>query len=475
MKRRKVFSSDLMEIGVIRWLLRLHPLQFLFILPVLAIVILASISMVAGVKDPGFNFGLVATWVVWWALLIGLFAVFGRGWCFMCPFGAVVDWIQRRSLWWKTKWHLGFNFKYPRRLQNLWLGTALFVGFIFMDAGYGISNSPVLTAGLVAVLFLGAMWIALLYEKRLFCRYLCPLTVFIGMSSMFAPFEIRRKDAEVCRNCQTKDCFRGNEHYHGCPTSQFQGGEMDSNRDCVLCTECIKACPHENVTARVRWWGHDLWARKKSRLDESVAAVILASLVTMVSFILVLFLPKLYLIMRPVLPAGTPPNDLPRLVSISIVYLGGIAAALLLMYGFSYMARLFSGAKNISTGTFFANFGYAAVPLGVMKFLSDILDHIFRTWGAFGDAFKALSNDFPQNRLMLSHVTVKQLMSVEQTYWLQVVMIGIGFAFGLYIARKLAGRLLPDDRNAAFRAFLPIGAFIFILAVAAVWTLSATL
>ena len=250
---------------------------------------------------------------------------------------------------------------------------------------------------------------------------------------------------------------------------------MDSNRDCVLCTECIKACPTENVTARVRWWGHDLWARKKSRLDESVAAVIIASLVTMVSFILVLFLPKLYLIMRPILPAGTPPNDLPRLVSISIVYLGGIAAALLLMYGFSYLSRLFSGAKNISTGTLFANFGYAVVPLGVMKFLSDILDHIFRTWGAFGDAFKALSNDFPQNRLMLSHVTVKQLMSVEQTYWLQVVMIGIGFAFGLYIARKLAGRLLPDDRDAAFRAFLPIGAFIFVLAVAAVWTLSATL
>jgi len=464
-----------MQSGVIRWLVRQHPLQFLFILPVLAVIVLASISMIVGVRDPGFNFGLVITWVVWWGLLIALFPVVGRGWCFMCPFGAAVDWIQRRSLWWKSNWGLGFNFKYPRRLQNMWLGIAFFVGFIFLDAGYGISNSPTLTAGLVVVLVLWALWMGLLYEKRTFCRYQCPLTVFIGMSSMFAPYEIRRKDAEVCRQCQTKDCFRGNEHYYGCPTFQFQGGEMDSNRDCVLCTECIKACPYENVTARVRWWGYDLWARNKGRLDESVAAVILVALVTMVSLSLVLFLPKLYLILRPALPAGTPPNDWPRLVSIGIVYLGGIAVALLLMYGFSYLSRLFSGAKDTSTRTFFTNFGYAVVPLGLMKFLSDILDHIFRTWGAFGDALKALVKDFPQNRIMLDQVTVKQLMSAQQTYLLQVVMVGIGFGFGLYVARKLAGRLLPNDSAAAFRAFLPIGAFIFILAMAAVWALSATL
>ena len=212
------FSSDLLRVGLLRRLVKLHSLQFLFILPVTAAVVLASISMIYGVRHPGFNFGLVLTWVVWWGLLIGLFAVVGRGWCFMCPFGAAVDWLQRLSLWWKTKWGLGFNFKYPRRLQNLWLAIGLFIGFIFLDAGYGISNNPALTAGLVVVLILWAMWLGLLYERRTFCLYQCPLTVFIGMSSMFAPFEIRRKDAEVCRQCQTKDCFRGNEHFYGCPT-----------------------------------------------------------------------------------------------------------------------------------------------------------------------------------------------------------------------------------------------------------------
>lgn len=468
------FSSDIMRVGLISRLVRLPYFQFLFILPVTAAVVLASISMIYGVRHPGFNFGLVLTWVVWWGLLIGLFAVVGRGWCFMCPFGAAVDWLQRLSLWWKTKWGLGFNFKYPRRLQNLWLAIGLFIGFIFLDAGYGISNNPALTAGLVVVLILWAMWLGLLYERRTFCRYQCPLTVFIGMSSMFAPFEIRRKDAEVCQQCQTKDCYRGNEHFYGCPTLEFQGAGLDSNRDCILCTECIKACPKENITMRLRGWGHDLWARKKGRLDESVAAIVLAAIVTMVSLVLVLFLPSMYHLLHPILPAGTPPNDWPRLVSIAVIYLGGIALTLLLFYGFSYLSSLFSGTKDVKTRAIFTHFGYAVIPLGVMKFLSDILDHIFRTWGAIVDVTRALVRDFPLNRLMLEGVTVKQLMSAEQTYLLQIIMIGIGFGLSLNVAFKLAGRLFPE-RTTPFRVFLPIGAFIFVLTMAAVWALSAAL
>tara|TARA_B100002003_G_scaffold251417_1_gene294851 strand:+ start:1605 stop:3029 length:1425 start_codon:yes stop_codon:yes gene_type:complete len=474
MKRGRRFSSDLMQVGLIRRVVRFHPLQFLLILPVLVVVVLASISMILGVWHPGFNFGLVLTWVVWWGLLIALFVVVGRGWCLMCPFGAFVDWLQRLSLWRKRTWSLGFNFVYPRRLRNLWLGIAFFVGFIFLDAGYGISNSPALTGGLIVALILWGLWVALLYDRRTFCRYQCPLTVFIGMSSMFAPFEIRRKDAEVCQQCKTKNCFKGDEHFYGCPMLEFPGGGMDTNRDCILCTECIKACPYENITMRLRGWGHDLWARKRGLPDESIAGVILAALVTVVSLFLVLFLPKLYLLVNPLLPAGTPPNDWPRLVSIGIIYLGGIAVALLLMYGFSHLSRIFGGDKSIPTRFFFTHFGYAAIPLGIMKFLSDILDHIFRTWGAVVDVTRALVQDFPLNRLMLEEVTVKQLMSAEQTYFLQTLMVGIGFGASLYIAYKLAGRAFPD-KVIAFKVFLPMGAFIFILTMTALWALSAAL
>jgi hypothetical protein len=166
--------------------------------------------------------------------------------------------------------------------------------------------------------------------------------------------------------------------------------------------------------------------------------------------------------------------DWPRSASIGVLYLGGIAAALLLMYGFSHLSRLFSGTKDISTKTFFIHFGYAVVPLGVMKFLADIIDHVLRTWGVLVDVTHALLRDFPLNRLTAEEVTVKQILSSNQTYMLQTVLVSIGFGFSLYVAYKLVGRMFPD-RDTAFRAFLPIGAFIFIMGIAALWSLSAAL
>jgi ABC-type maltose transport system permease subunit len=144
------------------------------------------------------------------------------------------------------------------------------------------------------------------------------------------------------------------------------------------------------------------------------------------------------------------------------------------MYGFSYLSRLFSGAKNISTKDFFTHFGYAALPLGVMKFISDLLDHVFRTWGAIPDVTIALTQDFPLNRVYAEEVTVKQLMTAGQTYVVQLVLIGIGFAFSLYVAYKLAGRKF-SNREVALRSFLPIGTFIFVMGMAALWALSAAL
>ena len=92
-------TTDLMEFGLIRRLVRLHSLQFFIIAPSLIIFILAATTIIFGVPHPGFNWGMVFTWVVWWGVLILLFVIIGRGWCITCPFGALGEWIQKSSLW----------------------------------------------------------------------------------------------------------------------------------------------------------------------------------------------------------------------------------------------------------------------------------------------------------------------------------------------------------------------------------------
>ena len=153
--------------------LRLGAFQFLLVLPTTAAVAVVLIATSVGLDHPSFNFGTVFTWVIWWGGLLLSFVVFGRAWCLVCPVGAIGEWLQRLSFWWRSSVSAGFDLPWPRRLRNLWPATALFVVFVFLDNGYGMSNSPRLTAGLIAVLVLMAAWTGLLFERRAFCRYLC--------------------------------------------------------------------------------------------------------------------------------------------------------------------------------------------------------------------------------------------------------------------------------------------------------------
>ena len=102
-------SRNLLDIRIIRRLVRLPFFQFLLLAPAMAFFLLAAITRIFGVQHPAFSFGMVFTWVVWWGMLIVMFVVVGRGWCVMCPFGAIGEWVQRLSLWWKRPWALGFN------------------------------------------------------------------------------------------------------------------------------------------------------------------------------------------------------------------------------------------------------------------------------------------------------------------------------------------------------------------------------
>ncbi|HET7874867.1 MAG TPA: 4Fe-4S binding protein, partial [Methylomirabilota bacterium] len=217
--------GEIQSLPPVRWAVDLGAFQFLIVLPTTFAVAVVLLSAAVGVEHPSVNFGLVFTWVVWWSALLLSFVVFGRAWCLACPVGAVGEWLQRLSLWWRSPRTAGLDRAWPRRLRGMWLPTALFVAFVFLDNGYGMSNSPRMTAGLVVVLTLAAAWTGLIFERRAFCRYLCPITAFIGVNALASAFELRRRDPITCgAGCPTKDCYRGNERRYGCPMSEFPGG-----------------------------------------------------------------------------------------------------------------------------------------------------------------------------------------------------------------------------------------------------------
>ena len=225
--------------------------QFLLILPNQIIFWTVIVVGLVGTAVPGLNFGTAITWYIWFCLVFVLMVVVGRAWCVMCPFGGFAEWIQRRTFWKRTQQALGLGLKFPEPLARfgflLPVGTFLLLTWIeefFNIAGPG---SPSDTSWMVVGIVSSALVFFLIFERRTFCRYLCPLTSLIGsVGSMGSVAGFRTKDRDVCLSCQTKDCMRGSEDGFGCPWYTWPGS-ADSNLYCGLCSECYKSCPSDNI------------------------------------------------------------------------------------------------------------------------------------------------------------------------------------------------------------------------------------
>jgi hypothetical protein len=270
---------DLLRIPVVRRLLVARWPQYLVRVLALAGFLLAIVAGVAGTPAGNRNFAIVFVWIIWWALLI-LIAVplAGRAWCAICPIAMPGEWLQQGAILApdeKTQ-GLGLGRRWPKRLNNIWLQNG---GFLVL----ALFSAVVLTNALVTALVLAAFLLlatatALVYERRAFCRYLCPVGGFIGLYAQAAPLEVRVKDTAVCASHREKTCYTGNHageyRGYGCPWGVFPGG-LVKNTNCGACLECLRTCPKENIAIQIRPAGTDLIVPRGRRLDEAYKAFIM--------------------------------------------------------------------------------------------------------------------------------------------------------------------------------------------------------
>ena len=219
------------------------------------------------------NFSIIFVWIAWFPILI-LVAVpfFGRGWCTVCPIPLPGEWLQRGATLnpprRKPRWA---NLRWPKFLRNIWLQNISFLLLALFSAV--LLTSPKLTSVILAVLLFAAFGLSMIYERRSFCRYLCPVGGFIGIYSQTAPIELRVKDRSVCAACEKKPCYNGSASGYGCPWDVFPPG-LSKNTDCGLCLECLRTCPYDNIAVNLRPFSADL-ARPSANLDEAFKAFIM--------------------------------------------------------------------------------------------------------------------------------------------------------------------------------------------------------
>lgn len=266
-------TLELTRNRAVKGLLKSRYPQWMVLAVMLAGYVLAILAGLVGTPVGNRNFSIVFVWIAWWAVLI-LVAVpfFGRGWCAVCPIPLPGEWLQRGAVLAppdrRPKW---LNLRWPRILRNIWLQNASFLLLALFSSV--LLTTPSITGIVLAAMLFVAMALSMVFERRAFCRYLCPVGGFIGLYSQGAPVELRIKDKQVCVTCAGKPCYNGSAAGYGCPWDVFPGG-LTKNTYCGLCMECIRTCPHDNIAIQLRPFGSD-FGKPGAKLDEAFKAFVM--------------------------------------------------------------------------------------------------------------------------------------------------------------------------------------------------------
>lgn len=159
--------------------------------------------------------------------------IFGRGWCgYACWTAMILDFLP---------------YKVPRQPRKKigWIryltfsASLIFVAALFL-AHAGNMEKIMFRAFVIGNLLYYAAGIGLAFlfqDNRVFCKYICPITVFLKPMSYFSLIRIK---------CVTDRCIACGKCRRVCPMNV---DTMDNSRkrkngtECILCFECIKNCP----------------------------------------------------------------------------------------------------------------------------------------------------------------------------------------------------------------------------------------
>ncbi|MCU0379443.1 MAG: 4Fe-4S binding protein [Bacteroidales bacterium] len=247
----------------LRKVLKSRFLQVSVILLTLAMIYIVILTTLFGTKMSGRNLGVLLMWAVWLFLLVAVMTpAGGRIWCSICPLPFFGDWIQRHSFSpsggktgpYNNTYH-GLFRKWPEWLNNSWL--RLFIFLVFATFSTTMVARPFVSGIAILLLLLVPTLMAFFWEHRAFCRFVCPVSVFVSPFSHLSIIGLRKKSAATCDECRAHYCQNGNSKGWACPYG-LNVRDLSENSECGLCMECLRSCTYDNVTIYRRPFGSEM-------------------------------------------------------------------------------------------------------------------------------------------------------------------------------------------------------------------------
>lgn len=225
------------------------------------------------------NIGLNLFWAWWWPLILLGFPFVGRLWCSICPFMIYGEIAQKVSLWLVPRQLKTWSRDRSERWGG-WFLYGLFIVIYLWEELWDLQNTAYLSAYLLLLITAGAIICSVIFERRYWCRYLCPIGGMNGLFAKLSIIELRAQQGICSAECTTYQCYKGGPQKgegletNGCPLYSHPA-QLQDNRDCVLCMTCLKACPHRSVALNLRPPAIELWTTHTPRTYEVALLLLL--------------------------------------------------------------------------------------------------------------------------------------------------------------------------------------------------------
>jgi len=435
------FRYDLLRLPLIKRMMKHRAFQFALQLPNALIFLLVIVAGIWGTTLGDKNFATVVTWLVWWAVIIFTFLFLSRTWCMVCPLVSIAEWIQRGRLWKVGNRLFTLNRKWPRRLRNFWVPTVFFIILTWMFLNIGLAENPLYTALVSIILFIApAIVISMVFQRRTFCRYVCPIGGVIGAYSMTAPLEIRNRSDAVCRSCKEKACYRGNEKGYGCPMFMMPQ-TMETNTYCTMCTECIKTCPNDNIALNVRPFMSDLWKTRKLGIDVAMIVVIMLGITVFQTLSML----EPWTDMSDAMIDAT---GLSEHVVLTLSYLAlGVLAPILIFAGWSLITK-YLGGRKVRFRNVFIGFSFAFLPIALSSHMAHNLVHFLEEGPPAAVPVISDPLGWGWNLFGTANLLLDPLLTADPLHILQMSLITIGYVGAVYAGWRVARETFGNNLKA---------------------------
>ena len=158
--------------------------------------------------------------------------LFGRGWCgYACWTAMILDLLP---------------YKQPKESRKNWgfiryimfgLSLAIVLLLFWLGKANAYTMFTLFVTGNIFYYAVGITLAILLKDNRAFCKYICPITVFLKPMSYYSLIRIK---------CDEDKCISCGKCLKACPmeVEVNKNARIRKNAtECILCQKCTKACP----------------------------------------------------------------------------------------------------------------------------------------------------------------------------------------------------------------------------------------